>query len=123
MGKAESAKQNTMDEQLQSAGYYLQYASSKGGWRDLYFFHLKQCTEEDFAIYNWWCATSPDAPMMNMKIAAVQTEHGRITYNGEEVRVFACTHDDSEKLVEVVQTCSQDNLDRLLLSKFGIQIT
>lgn len=63
-----------MNEQMPTAGYYLQHVASKGGWKDLFFFHLKYCTEDDFTIYNWCCATSPDAPMMNMQIASVQTE-------------------------------------------------
>lgn len=51
------------------AGYYLQCTNSGGDWKDLYFFHMKECFEKDFEIYNWWCATAPQAAMKNMTIA------------------------------------------------------
>ena len=48
-------------------------------------------SEKDHEIYNWWCATSPSATMRNSPIAAIQTEHGRITYNGQAIKVFERT--------------------------------
>ena len=105
----------------QKAGYYLQCTDSKGGWKDLYFFHLAECFEKDYAIYNWWCSTAPEAAMMNMKIAAVQTEHGRVTYNGKAFKVFECG-ESGDRLVENVEAAplGSEQTDAELQKWFGI---
>lgn len=101
------------------AGYYLQCTNSEGGWKDLYFFHVKECFAKDFEIYNWWCSTAPQAPMKNMMIAAIQTEHGRITYDGKTVKVFECIEAET-KVVEIVYLESQEQTDEELQRKLSI---
>ena len=101
------------------AGYYLQCTKSEGGWKDLYFFHLKECFAKDFEIYNWWCATAPQGAMKNMEIAAVQTEHGRITYDGKAVKVFVCS-EAGDKVTDTVKVDSQEQIDEELETYFGL---
>lgn len=101
------------------AGCYLQCTNSEGHWKDLYFFHVKECFEQDFEIYNWWCATAPQAAMKNMTIAAIQTEHGRITYDGKTVKVFECAAAET-KVAETVKLESQGQTDEELQSKMSI---
>ena len=103
------------------AGYYLQCTTSEGSWKDLYFFHLKECFEKDYEVYNWWCATAPQAAMKNMTIAAIQTEHGRITYDGKTIKVFEHTSAET-KVVEIVNLESQGQADKELQSKLGIAL-
>ena len=105
----------------QKASQYLHWTDSKGGWKDLYFFHLAECFEKDYAIYNWWCSTAPEAAMMNMKIAAVQTEHGRVTYNGKAFKVFECG-ESGDRLVENVEAAplGSEQTDAELQKWFGI---
>lgn len=73
-------------------------------------------------MYNWFCATCPDAPMMNMQIAAIQTEHGRVTYNGSDVKVIETTEQVIDKPTECVRVKSQHEMDQQLMKKFGIRI-
>lgn len=122
LGSTEALDSDELNKHTENAGYYLQCSTSKGSWKDLYFFQLQQCTEKDFAMYNWFCATCSDAPMMNMKIAAVQTDHGRITYNGKNVTVLESTKDVHDKQRETVQIASQNELDEQLMMRFGIKI-
>lgn len=115
-------EQEELHRHAESAGYYLQCTTSKDAWKDLYFFHTQQCTKKDFAMYNWFCATCPDAPMMNMEIAAIQTDHGRVTYNGKEIKVLENTDQVNDKPVECVQIDSLRELDEQLMVRFGIKI-
>ena len=101
------------------AGYYLQCTKAEGGWKDLYFFHLKECFAKDFEIYNWWCATAPQGAMKSLTIAAIQTEHGRITYDGKTVKVFAYT-EAGDKVADIVELESQAQVDEELHIRFGI---
>ncbi|DBB05061.1 TPA: hypothetical protein ACH3X3_010328 [Trebouxia sp. C0006] len=106
-----------------TSGYYLQCTDSKRCWKDLYFFHLKACSEKDHEIYHWWCATSPSAPMRNLPIAAIQTEHGRITYDGKAIKVFECTQ-AGEKILEVeVDSLGSKSADQQLKESLGIEIS
>ncbi|DBA77130.1 hypothetical protein WJX77_003801 [Trebouxia sp. C0004] len=103
-----------------TSGYYLQCTDSKRRWKDLYFFRLKACSEKDHEIYNW--CTSPSAPMRNLPIAAIQTEHGRMTYDGEAIKVFECTQ-AGEKVSELVEVDSlgSEQADQHLNDRFGIK--
>lgn len=103
------------------AGYYLQCTKNVGSWKDLYFFHLMECFAKDFEIYNWWCATAPQSAMKNMTIAAIQTEHGRITYDGKTVKVFEYT-EAGDKVTDVINLESQAQVDEELERYFGINI-
>ena len=103
------------------AGFYLQCTTSEGGWKDLYFFHLKECFAKDFEVYNWWCATAPQGAMKSMTIAAIQTEHGRVTYDGKTVKVFECT-EAGVKVINTMNSESQEKADEELNSKMGINI-
>ena len=107
------------DMDTERSGYYLQCTKSEGGWKDLYFFHLKECFAKDFEIYNWWCATAPQGAMKNMAIAAIQTEHGRVTYDGNTVKVFECT-EVGDKVTHLVNLDCQSEVDEELETYFGI---
>lgn len=122
MGSTDTADQKELSVHAETAGYHLRCTTSKGGRKDLYFFSLQQCTEKDFAMCNWFCATCPDTPMMNMQIAAIQTEHGRVTYDGTDVKVVETTEHVINKPIECVRMASQHELDQQLMLKFGIRI-
>ena len=107
----------------QKAGYYVQCTNSKGSWKDLYFFHIAECFEQDYAIYNWWCSTAPDSAMKNMKLAALQTEHGRITYDGKKFKVFEITESGVETVEEQeAEPLGSEQTDAELQRRFGICI-
>lgn len=101
------------------AGYYLQCTKAEGGWKDLYFYHLKECFTKDFEIYNWWCATAPQGAMKILTIAALQTWHGRTTYDGKTIKVFVCT-EAGDKVIDIVNLESQAQVDEELHTRFGI---
>lgn len=122
MGSSLEVSADDIQRNPYTSGYYLQCTDSKRCWKDLYFFHLKACSEKDHEIYNWWCATSPSAPMRILPIAAVQTEHGRMTYNGTAIKVFKCTQ-AGEKVSELVEVESvgSEQADKQLEERFGIK--
>ena len=105
----------------QKAGYYLQCTDSKGEWKDLYFFHLAECFEKDYAIYNWWCSAAPEAAMMNMKVAAIQSEHGRVTYDGKVFKVFE-SDETGDHVIENAEAAplGSEQTDAELRKRFGI---
>ena len=105
----------------QRAGYYLQCTRSQGGRKDLYFFTLKECSQKDYEIYNWWCAAAPHSAMKNMVIGAIQTEKGRVTYDGKSIKVFEYTQ-AGDKVAEIVEVHSQKQTDSELHARFGIRI-
>ena len=123
-GLLHSALEVTNDElgkHAEQAGYYLQCTNSQGGWKDLYFFTLKECSTKDFEIYNWWCSTAPQGAMNNMIIAAIQTEHGSISYDGKAIKIFQL-RETGGKVVEHVELESQEQTDRELQVRFGIDM-
>ena len=123
-GLLHSALEVTDDDleiHAERAGYYLQCTNGQGGWKDLYFFTLKECSAKDFEIYNWWCSTAPQGAMKNMTIAAIQTEHGRISYDGKAIKTFELKKTGGE-LLENVKVQSQEQTDHELKKKFGINM-
>ncbi len=60
--------------------------------------------------------------MSNSPIAAIQTEHGRITYNGQAIKVFECTQ-TGEKVSELVEVDSlgSEQADERLKERIGIK--
>ena len=59
--------------------------------------------------------------MENMTIAAIQTEHGRITYDGKTVKVFEYT-EAGEEVTDNVNLESRAQVDEELKRSFGISI-
>lgn len=124
VGSSQEAAQDLLQQSPHKAGYYLQCTDSKGGWKYLYFFHLMQCFESDYAIYNWWCSAAPESAMRNMQIAAIQTEHGRVTYDGNSFKVFECSS-SGERVTDVQQAgpLGSHDTDATLQKTFGIDFT
>ncbi len=61
--------------------------------------------------------------MRNLPIAAIQTEHGRITYDGKAIKVFECTQ-AGEKISEVeVDSLGSKSADQQLKESLGIEIS
>lgn len=61
--------------------------------------------------------------MRNLPIAAIQTEHGRIAYDGKAIKVFECTQ-AGEKILEVeVDSLGSKSADQQLKESFGIEIS
>ena len=121
LGSSLEVSPEVMQQNAHRAGHYLQRTDSQGGWTDLYFFQMQEYSEKDYEIFNWWCATAPQAPMQNMTVAAVQTEHGRITYDGTSLKVFEST-EEGDRATEVVELgpLGSEETDKELWTRFGI---
>lgn len=59
--------------------------------------------------------------MNNMIIAAIQTEHGSISYDGKAIKIFQL-RETGGKVVEHVELESQEQTDRELQVRFGIDM-
>ncbi len=62
--------------------------------------------------------------MRNSPIAAIQSEHGRITYDGKAIKVFECTQagEKVSELVEVDSLGSVSNSKKMIWDQVSSRI-
>jgi N-hydroxyarylamine O-acetyltransferase len=101
--------------EAQKEGWYMQrLPKGDQNWTDIYFFFEHEFLPKDFEVANYFWSENPELLYRQRAIACLHTEEGRITLNGQRLRIFR------DALVDEKQLGSQEEVDAALKEHFNI---
>ena len=104
---------------LPGEGWYLQVGLPPAPWEDLYFFTEQRFFAEDYAVLNYYTATSPDAFSTRLAFwCAPLAEGGRVELWGRRFRRYAA----DETVLDEAEIVDLSALRRALSDRCGLRL-